>query len=90
MSFEVLEKVHKIVAESPHSAQALMLFALAKTLDIEKGGHMYTLGKLKDMTAENRQLAYELMELMATDMTQDEIWKTKLDSMDAIIRGDVD
>ena len=89
MSLEVLEKIHQIVEESPHSAQALMLFALAKTLDIEKGGHMYTLGKLKDMTAENRQLAYQLIELMATNQTQDDTWKAKLASMDAIIRGDV-
>ena len=90
MSFEVLDKVHEIVKASPHSAQALMLFALAKTLDIEKGGHMYTLAKLKDMTAENRQLAYGLMELMANNQSKDPAWTAKLQSMDAIIRGDVD
>ena len=89
MAHEILDKVHNIVKESPHSGQALMLFALAKTLDVEKGGHMYTLGKLKDLTPENRQLAYALMEMMATDQTKTEEWQTQLNSMDAIIRGDV-
>jgi hypothetical protein len=88
MSTHVLEKVHDIVKQSPHSGQALMLFALAKTLDTEKGNHMYTLGKLKDLTADHRQLAYQMIELMATGQTHDEQWNRLLADMDAIIRGD--
>ena len=68
MSTDVLQKVHDIVKQSPHSAQALMLFALTKTLDTEQGNHLYTLGKLKDLTADNRQLAYQLIELMGADL----------------------
>ena len=89
MSTDVLQKVHDIVKQAPHSAQALMLFALAKTLDTEKGNHMYTLGKLKDMTAENRQLAYQLIEIMASNQSHDEHWRRMLADMDAIIRGDL-
>jgi hypothetical protein len=88
MSTEVIQKVHDIVAQEPHSGQALMLFALVKTLDIEQGNHMYTLGKLKDFSAENRQLAYQLMEMMATGQTGDEEWNRLLASMENIIRGD--
>ena len=90
MSTDVLQKVHDIVKQSPHSAQALMLFALTKTLDTEKGNHMYTLGKLKDLSAENRRLAYQLIELMASGQTHDEHWTQLVASMDAIIRGDLD
>jgi hypothetical protein len=90
MSTDVLQKVHHLVQQSPHSAPALMLFALCKTLDTEKGNHMYTLGKLKDLSAEHRQLAYQLIELMATGCTHDEHWNSTLGSMEALIRGDVD
>lgn len=90
MSTDVLQKVHDIVQQSPHSAPALMLFALAKTLDTEKGNHIYTLGKLKDLSAENRQLAYQLMELMASNRIHDDHWNETLASMEAIIRGDTD
>ena len=51
---------------------------------------MYTLGKLKDLSAEHRQLAYQLIELMATNQTHDDHWNRTLASMDAIIRGDLD
>ena len=90
MSTDVLQKVHDIVQQAPHSAPALMLFALTKTLDTEKGNHMYTLGKLKDLSAEHRQLAYQLIELMATGQTHDDHWDRLVASMDAMIRGDLD
>ena len=90
MSTDVLQKVHDIVQQSPHSGPALMLFALTKTLDTEKGNHMYTLGKLKDLSPEHRQLAYQLIELMASHQTHDEHWNRLVASMDAIIRGDLD
>lgn len=84
---EILDKVYSIVKESPHSGQSLSLFALLKTLDIPKGGHMYTLEKLKDMTPENRQLAYGMMELMADNQTQSEEWKIKLELIETAIRA---
>ena len=87
MSQNVIEKIVEIVAESPHSAQSLLLFALYKTLDIPKGGHMYKLEKLREMTAENRQLAYGLMELMAEQKNSDEYWKAKLEEIEAAIRS---
>lgn len=88
MSTDVIQKVHDIIAAGPHSAQALMLFALVKTLDIPKGNHMYTLGKLKDFSEENRQLAYQLMEMMAAGRSGDEHWNRLLAEMEAMIRGD--
>ena len=87
MSDNTQEQVIEIIKNSPHSSQALLLFGLIKTLDIEKGGHMYLLVKLKEMTAEVRQLAYQLMELMATGQIHNEEWQQYVLSVEEIIRA---
>lgn len=87
MSNDVLESVHQVIKSDPHAAQSLLLFALLKTLDIQKGGHMYLLSKLKDMSAENRQLAYGLMEMMAQNQTLSLEWQEKLQLIESAIRS---
>ncbi len=87
MSEQTLDKVAEIIKSEPHSSQALLLFGLIKTLDIEKGGHMYLLVKLKEMTAETRQLAYQLMELMASGHIQDDAWKQFVEMIEDTIRN---
>jgi len=87
MSDDVLDKIFQIIKESPHSGQSLLLFALLKTLDIQKGGHMYMLSKLKEMTPETRQLAYQLMEMMAAGQTLSEQWQVTLQKIEAAIRN---
>lgn len=87
MSNQVLENVYEIVKADPHSGQSLLLFALLKTLDIQKGGHMYMLSKLKEMSAESRQLAYGLMEMMAEGQTLSQDWQIKLQQIEAAIRS---
>ena len=87
MLVEVLDRVHDVIQSSPHSSQSLLLFALMKTLDIEKGGHMYMLEKLKDMTPESRQLAYQLMELMAAKEIHNDLWNEKVQLIETAIRS---
>ena len=87
MSQNVVEKIIEVVTASPHSAQSLLLFALFKTLDIPQGGHMYKLEKLREMSAENRQLAYGLMELMSEQKNLDDYWKASLEKIEAAIRA---
>ena len=87
MSTEILNKVYDVIKAAPHSGQSLLLFALMKTLDIPKGGHMYMLGKLKDMTPENRELAFGLMRLMAENKIQDDEWKDKVQMIESAIRN---
>ena len=87
MSDQVLERVYEVIKADPHAGQSLLLFALLKTLDIQKGGHMYMLSKLKEMTPESRQLAYGLMELMADNKTLSEDWQVKLQLIEAAIRN---
>lgn len=82
-----LEQVIEIIKISPHSSQALLLFGLIKTLDIEKGGHMYLLVKLKEMTEEVRPLAYQLMEMMASGQIHDDAWQQYVASVETIIRA---
>ena len=87
MTDNVLDKVTQLICDDPRSGQALLLFALTKTIDIEKGGHMYMLRKLKEFSSDNRQLAYGLMEMMANNETGNEAWQQAVEKMEAAIRG---
>ena len=87
MSDSILEKITQEIAKDPRSGQSLLLFALVATLNVEKTGHMYMLGKLKEFTPENRQLAYEVIELMAVNECSRETWREAFTNMEAAIRG---
>lgn len=88
MDDSVLKQVAGVMEQNPHSGQSLLLFALCKTLDMPKGGHMYMLKKLQDMTPETRQLAYRLMEYMAEGkIDNNPEWQESIKKMEAIIQG---
>lgn len=87
MEYPELEIIVESIETSPRSGQALLLFALAKTLDVPKTGHMYMLKKLQEMDAETRLLAYALMELMAKHGNQGEEWDKAISRMEKAIQG---
>lgn len=87
MSDSILEKITQEIIKDPRSGQSLLLFALVATLNVEKTGHMYMLGKLKEFTPENRQLAYEVIELMAVNEVSREDWQEAFSKMEMAIRG---
>lgn len=87
MSDSLVEKIKQQIVADPHSGQSLLLFALMATLNIEKGGHLYMLAKLKEFTPENRQLAYGVIELMASNGIGDQAWNDAYSQMEAAIRG---
>lgn len=87
MSESALEEVTALIEADPHGGQSLLLFALVSTLNVEKTGHMYMLGKLKEFTPDNRRLAYALMELMAQGRIHDASWKAAVERMEKAIRG---
>lgn len=87
MSDSVLEKITQQIVEDPRSGQSLLLFALLATLNVEKTGHLYMLGKLKEFTPENRQLAYGVIELMANNEIGNEAWHQAYSKMESAIRG---
>ena len=83
----VLEKLVEIIKVDPHSSLSLNLYALVSTLRMENSGYLYNLGKLRDLPAEHRQLAYGLMELMARNGNRGEVWEAAVRTMDQAIRG---
>ena len=83
----VLEEITQQISNDPRSGQSLLLFALMATLNVEKTGHMYMLGKLKEFTPENRQLAYAVIEMMANNEIGDQAWQQAYDQMETAIRG---
>jgi len=87
MSDSILEKITQEIIKDPRSGQSLLLFALVATLNVEKTGHMYMLGKLKEFTPPNRQLAYEVIELMACNESNRETWQQAFSKMETAIRG---
>ena len=87
MADDILDLVVKLIEASPRSGQALLLFALAKTLDVPKTGHMYMLKKLQEMDADTRQLAYGLMELMAQQGNNGDVWNKAIARMEAAIQA---
>ena len=87
MTDDTLEQVTALIEADPRSGQALSLYALCKTLNVEKGGHMYMLRKLAEMTPANRQLSYGLMEMMCQGQNRGAAWEAALARMDAAIRG---
>ena len=87
MSDSILEKITREITKDPRSGQSLLLFALVATLNVEKTGHMYMLGKLKEFTPDNRKLAYEVIELMASNESERDVWQEAFNKMEIAIRG---
>ncbi len=87
MTEDILQRVIAKIEAEPHSGQSLLLFALTKTLDMPRGGHMYMLQKLREMTAETRTLAYGLMEHMAEGRNTGPDWEAAIARMERAIRG---
>lgn len=86
MSTFVLDEVLMKVEQAPHSAAALTLYALVNTLEYERAGCLFKLTKLRDLDAEDRRLAYRLMELMAEGGNRGQAWEAARARMDELIR----
>ncbi len=81
MNTALYTKITQQITADPKSGQSLLLFALIKTLDTPKGGHLYLLKKLSEFTPESRELAYALMEVTAKQQNTGSDW----DSMVATV-----
>ena len=87
MQDDVLEKLVELIRADPHGSVSLNLYALVSTLKMEGSGYLYTLSKLRELSAEHRQLAYGLMELTARNGNRGEVWEASVQAMDEAIRG---
>jgi len=81
MNTDLYSKITQQIKADPKSGQSLLLFALIKTLDTPKGGHLYLLKKLSEFTPENRETAYALMEVTAKGENTGTDW----DSMVSVV-----
>jgi hypothetical protein len=87
VDFSALDRTVTRIEADPRSGQSLLLYALLKTLDIPQGGHAYLLSKLKEMNPDSRELAYGLMELMASGGRADPRWPDLVARIDRAIGG---
>lgn len=83
-----LESVVSFIEGAPESAAALVLYALASTLEYERAGCLFKLDKLKGLDENQRALAYVLIETMARGRVGSREWKAAKDRMDRAVRGD--
>ncbi len=87
MSTETLEKVVAVIANEPHSAAALTLYALVSTLEFQQAGYLFKLDKLCDLDDVQRSLAYELMEIMVRGESRNPHWQQAKARMDDLVRA---
>jgi hypothetical protein len=85
---ETLDRVVDEIAAAPQSAAALTLYALVSTLEFEQAGFLFKLIKLRDLTPEQRKLAYQLIELMAQNANAGIEWDRAKERMDNLVRGE--
>ena len=83
-----LQAVTECIQKSPQSGSALILYALMNTINYEQAGCLFKLNKLRDLSEEHRNLAYALMEVMASGGNQGKAWRQAMLQMDALVRGD--
>jgi hypothetical protein len=84
---EPLSRVLALIAQAPQSAAALTLYALVSTLEHERTGCLFRLVKLNDLDADQRSLAYGLMECLARGEVGDPAWQAAKARIDGLIRG---
>ena len=83
---QTLQAVVELIEREPHGAAALTLYALVSTLEYPKAGYLFKLDKLRDLNAEQRQLAYALIELMVAGEVGSEAWTRARAAMDERVR----
>jgi len=84
---DALQQTLAIIEAAPESAAALTLYALVNTLEYERAGRLFKLNKLHDLDADQRALAYGLMELSVVGTIGDDAWNQAKIRMDHAVRG---
>ena len=84
---ESLADTIAVIEAAPESAAALTLYALVTTLEYDRAGRLFKLSKLGDLSAEQRQIAYALMERSVVEGIGDPAWVEAKARIDRAIRG---
>lgn len=90
LDFESLEAVYACVEAEPESAASLVFYGLVKGMapELEGRGNPLALSRLRMLDADQRQLAYGLMELYAQGANQQDEWRERVACMDRIVAGE--
>jgi hypothetical protein len=86
MDYHALEAITRQVEASPTAGQSLILYGLVKMLSTEDNA-VLSLKKLRELSAENRHLAYGLMELYACGAASEATWQEHIQRLDRAITG---
>ncbi|WP_462321204.1 hypothetical protein [Halochromatium sp.] len=84
---QAIEQTIAVIEAAPESAAALTLYALVNTLEYDRAGRLFKLSKLGDLSAEQRQIAYALMERSVLEGIGDPAWVEAKARIDRAIRG---
>ena len=84
---QTLQAIIESIRESPQSGGALILYALMNTINYEQAGCLFKLNKLRDLSPQQRQLAYELIEVMVSGGNRGEEWQRAMLQVDELVRG---
>lgn len=84
---QTLQGIIESIRESPQSGGALILYALMNTINYEQAGCLFKLNKLRDLSTKQRQLAYELIEVMVSGGNQGKAWQRAMLQVDKLVRG---
>jgi hypothetical protein len=84
---DVLDEAVALMESAPQSAPALTMYALVSTLEHPKSGCLFRLSKLADLSAQERAIAYGLMDLLAVGAVGSDRWVATKERMDALVRG---
>ena len=82
-----IEQTIALIEAAPESAAALTLYALVNTLEYDRAGRLFKLSKLGDLAAEQRRIAYALMERSVVEGIGDPVWTAAKARIDRAIRG---
>ncbi len=76
-----------VIEAAPESAAALTLYALVTTLEYDRAGRLFKLSKLGDLSADQRQIAFALIERSVVEGIGDPAWIEAKARIDRAIRG---
>lgn len=87
MDFTALERVVKLIEAAPDRGVPLVFYGLIKMMTLDQRGCVFGLARLRDLDCDQRQLAYDLMELYVAGGNRTPEWAEAVRHLDAVVNG---
>jgi len=85
MDFTALERVEKLIEAAPDRGVQLIFYGLVKMMTLDQRGCVFGLARLRDLDCEQRQLAYDLMELYVAGGNRTPEWAAVVHRLDELV-----